>query len=133
MKKDGEVVLFLFIYLNSFSLIYSSGFVGIDYFLIMLILFMGYNIPSLFSVLILLAFERYTKKNISKYLYLGLSIAISSIIIYFWDNSLKNDSNFIYPIFKEQVSILISICVGSHIIAFCITELAKKIKNKYAA
>ncbi|MCC1484065.1 hypothetical protein [Winogradskyella immobilis] len=85
---------------------------------------MTINIPSLFSVLILLAFERLKKRIISEYIYIIISITITSVILLNWNRWNEGTKN-VFPIFEESSLVLFSICVVSHLIPLIIVKLTK--------
>jgi hypothetical protein len=102
-----------------------------DYFIWILLLFTVDNTVALLIILILLAFERIKNKYISEYIYLLISIIMISYMFYDFKTASQESGNYLHPIFKEELSILIPIAVVSHIIAyFGFNHIKKLIANK---
>ena len=134
MKKGWNIIAFSTIYLISFSLIYTIFFIGIDYLVWVLPLYTITNTYALIAILVLYAFERIKNKNISEYLYLFISMVITSYFIFDWKlNSKSGQGDYLYPIFDEKLSILILICVASHVLGYLGLILIKNLTNKHAS
>jgi hypothetical protein len=133
MKKDWHVLVFGVIYIISFSMIYSLGFIGLDYFFTVLILFIANNTFSLIAVLVLLAIERICKKTISEYIYIVVSLVIVFYLLFDIKSSHKEFGNYLYPLFKEDLLTLTSLIVTSHLIGYFGYKLIQKKLKTYAS
>lgn len=125
MKKDRPIGLFTLIYILIFPLLYALSFHDLRGYIFFMLILMILSAPSLFTVLILLAFQRFKEKHIPEYIYFSLSILITSVCLTLLKYS-DGDPKNIYPIFEEHLFFLIALCVCSHLIAFTITKLIKK-------
>ncbi|WP_298895642.1 hypothetical protein [uncultured Psychroserpens sp.] len=132
MKKDWHIALFTLVYVLVFPLIYALGFHDLRGFVFFMLILMVLSAPSLFAVLILLAFERTKKRSISIYVYIILSIVLFSIFLIIWKN-VESDPKNIFPIFEESHFVHITMCIASHIIALITIELVKTLNRRHDA
>ena len=133
MKKDWHVFVFGVIYIISFSMIYALGFIWFDYFFTVLILFIVNNTFSLIAVLVLLAIERISKKSISEYIYVVVSLVIVFYLLFDMKSSHTEFGNYLYPLFKEDLLTLTSLIVSSHIIGYFGFKLTQKIIKNHVS
>ena len=132
MKKDWHVVVFGILYMISFALIYSIGFAGLDHFFFVLFLFALYNVLSLISVLILLAIERYSEKTIPEYFYLTVSFLTIAYLLFEVKSDQELSGNYLYPLFKEDLSTMLLVVVISFVISYFGFKLIQKKSKKHA-
>jgi len=131
LKKDWAIVLFTVIYINIFTFIYAYIFNYLKGYLLIMLLFMIINIPSLLLLIFLRSIERYNKKIISIYVYLLVTLGLTSTLLLNW-KKLKGDPKNIFPLFQENEIMLFTICASSYLIAFTIIKLTIKLKTRHA-
>jgi len=127
-QKDIEIILFGVIYILVFTIIYTLMYYDLNAFLFILIILLIYNIPSLFSTLILLFFERRRDKAIPKYVYFTVSILFFFISFYIWNSVGNIDNKNIYPFFNNAIHIIILYSIFSHFVALFFLTMINQLK-----